>query len=356
MVKDTSLKLSLMGETTICSGGVVTLSSSTNTADEYLWSNGETTSTIEVNESGNYNLTTLSACGEGQSQEISIVVNDEVPNAIAEDVTINVGESAILNATGSGIILWQNENGDVLGEGNSFTSDPLYENTTFYVVNEDELVEDPENLYAGAFEHECDGSGSCNYSGTTYNGGLIFNCYSTFTLNSVKVYTDDSGERTIELHNSSGEVVNELLVDIPETGDGGIVIDLNWEINPGNNYLLTTNTEMNNQNFGDNNPMLRRTTGGLPNFPYTIENVLEITEGYYNSGTPGTSTDYYYYFYNWEINNEWNIGGTSCFSEVVEVQVILNNVIYGCTDALAANYNSLATEDDGTCFYSQIIS
>ena len=41
---------------------------------------------------------------------------------------------------------------------------------------------------------------------------------------------------------------------------------------------------MNNDNFGDNNPMLKRTTGGLPDFPFLINNILEITEGYYTQG------------------------------------------------------------------------
>jgi len=338
-------------EVNLCDGEVTTLTASTVGASEYLWSNGETTPTIDVGESGDYSLTTSGECGEGQSQIVTVIVSDAVstPTPDANDLTIYEGENAILNATGTGNIIWQNANGEVLGEGNDFISDPLYENTTFYVVNEDILIAAPEILSAGALEHE----GSSDYSGSVYNGGLLFNCLETFTLNSVTVYTDTEGERIIELVNGAGEVVNNLLINIPETGDDGYTITLNWEITEGNDYILTTNTDLNNNNFGDNNPMLKRTTDGLPNFPYIIDSVLEITEGYYDSGAnPGFSEDYYYYFYNWEINNDWNIGGSSCFSDAIEVNVVVWESISGCIDENACNYNSNANIDDGSCEYA----
>ena len=142
--------------------------------------------------------------------------------------------------------------------------------------------------YAGSIgepEHEGQGQNG-DYSSSVYNGGLLFNCYTAFTLNSVKVYTDYPGDRTIELRDNSGSLVMDLVVNIPETNDDGYVLNLGWEIEPGEQYILTTNSQMNNTNFGDNNPMLKRTTGGLPDFPFTINNVVEITEGYYTQGAP----------------------------------------------------------------------
>ena len=311
------------GNPNICNGETITLNPSSFAADEYLWSNGETTPSIEVTESGEYSLTTVSTCGESQSQTITVLVNDPVDTPMVNDITIEMGESAILNASGNDNIIWQNENGEILGEGNEFISDPLYENTIFYVLNENILVEAAEVLSTGALEHE----GSSDYSGTVYNGGLLFDCFETFTLNSIKVYTDEAGERTIELHDTNGEVLNNLVINIPESSNDGYVVNLNWEINPGNQYLITTNIGMNNDNFGDNNPMLKRTTDGIAQFPFTINNILSITAGYYDGGedaNSGSSEDYYYYFYDWKINNEWGIGGSSCFSEIVEVEVMIN--------------------------------
>ena len=52
----------------------------------------------------------------------------------------------------------------------------------------------------------------------------------TFTLNSVKVYTDYPGERTLELRDNNGSLVFDLVVDIPTTNDNGYVVDLDWVI------------------------------------------------------------------------------------------------------------------------------
>ena len=88
---------------------------------------------------------------------------------------------------------------------------------------------------------------------------------------------------------------------------------------------------MNNEIFGDNNPLLKRTTGGLANFPFIVENILEIKDGAYDSGDGfGFNEAYYYYFYNWEISNQWNLGEISCVSDVLEVNVLVGNTISGC--------------------------
>ena len=173
----------------------------------------------------------------------------------------------------------------------------------------------------GEPEHESSGQNS-DYSSTVYNGGLLFNCYSSFILNSVKVYTDYPGERLIELKDNNGNVVYESYVNVPVTDNDGYVLDLNWLVNPGDNYILTTNSTVNNANFGDNNPMLKRTTGGLPNFPFLINNILEITEGYYTQGggNDGSSQDYYYYFYDWNVTYD-----RSCTSESSIINIVVTN-------------------------------
>ena len=88
----------------------------------------------------------------------------------------------------------------------------------------------------GEPEHEGVGNNG-DYSSTTYNGGLLFNSSSTFTLNSVKVYTDYSGERTIELRDNNTNLIFELVVNIPETTDDGYVINLGWEITACQQYI-----------------------------------------------------------------------------------------------------------------------
>ena len=211
------------------------------------------------------------------------------------------------------------ENGNVLSVGASYATDPIYVNTIFSVINETVVASYNNNI--GELEHESQGP-SGDYSSSVYNGGLLFNCYSTFTLNSVKVYTDYPGDRTIELRDNNGSVVMDLVVNIPETNDDGYVLNLDWDIEPGEQYILTTNTQMNNTNFGDNNPMLKRTTGGLPDFPFLINNIVELTEGYYTQGggNDGSSTDYYYYFYDWDVTYN-----RSCQSNASVIYVNVNS-------------------------------
>ena len=232
------------------------------------------------------------------------------PNCL--DMTIISGESAILNCENQQLI-FSDSNGSILYEGISFETEPLLNNSTFFVSNSQvvEII----NSSTGEENHQGNGQ-NADYSGSIYNGGLIFDCYSDFVLNSVKVYTDYEGIRTIELRNQNNELLYDLLISIPESSTDGFVIDLGWLITPGTEYLLTTNTELNVDVFGDNNPLLKRTTGGLPSFPYVISGVLEIKEGFYtnNDDNIGSSTDYYYYFYDWEVTNE-----VICESDPVEV-------------------------------------
>lgn len=229
-----------------------------------------------------------------------------------QDMTITSGESAILNCENQQLI-FSDSNGSILYEGISFETEPLLNNSTFFVSNSQ--VVETINSSTGEENHQGNGQ-NADYSGSIYNGGLIFDCYSDFVLNSVKVYTDYEGIRTIELRNQNNELLYDLLISIPESSTDGFVIDLGWLITPGTEYLLTTNTELNVDVFGDNNPLLKRTTGGLPNFPYVVSGVLEIKEGFYtnNDDNIGSSTDYYYYFYDWEVTNE-----VICESDPVEV-------------------------------------
>ena len=313
----------------LCEGETITLTSSVeNSTMEYLWSNGMTTSSIEVNEPGTYYVEVTSECGSNISESIEVTTTAVLPPE-SEEVTVEEGEIAILNATGAGNIFWIDNNGELVGTGESFSTPELYEDTSYFVYQEQEIIPAPEYLSTGEVDHLCDGGGSCDYSGTVYNGGLRFEAVNDFTLNSVKVYAGLAGTRTFELRNTSLDVIYEsTTLNIPESEENGFEVVLNWFV-PAGEYIITTNSDLNNQNFGDNNPLLKRTTGGLATFPHTIENIINISEGYYNNegnniNGAGFSTSYYYYFYDWKINNDWGIGEVSCISEQTEVEVFVN--------------------------------
>ncbi len=309
------------GNPNICNGEILTLSASSNSNENtYEWSTGDTTPTIDVTESGDYTLTSTNICGVSESTITVTVSNPEIPTS--QNVTIESGENAILNATGTGTIIWSDTEGNTLYEGADFITEPLFENTTFYVTNKEVIIEAPAELATGATNHE----GESFYSSGVYNGGLVFDAYEEFTLNSVKVYTEFEGDRLFELLDNDGNLIESSLVNIPATSNDGYVVNLNWLVPAGSQYTITTNIDTNNENFDYNSPWLRRTTENLPEYPYSIDNIVEISEGMYDDGTvTGYSTSYYYYFYDWKINNDWNIGSVSCESPSAEVIVEICN-------------------------------
>ena len=254
------------------------------------------------------------------------------------------GEYVMINCNGDNLTFFD-ENNNILSAGSAmYVTSPIYENTTFFAINE-EVVEDA-TLNTGEPEHQ----GNSDYSSDVYNGGLLFDCYFAFTLNSIKVY-GEAGERTIELRDNAGNLIIDVVVDVPLSEENGHVIELGWSIDPGSQYLLTTNTQMNNENFGNNNPMFKRTTGGLPEFPFIVENVLEINEGYFTDGTTdgsGSATDYYYYFYDWNISYQ-----RSCQSIESVIDVVLNTSSIAedmTVKSLIKSVDFLGREESNTSF------
>ena len=113
-----------------------------------------------------------------------------------------------------------------------------------------------------------------------------------------------SGNRTIELKNESNQIIHDTTVFI----NSDATLNLNWNIDEGQNYKIGTNTDSNLVNFGFANPMLKRSRsegwGSSFNYPYVIENIISINDSEYGNG-------FYYFFYNWKV--DWVV--SSCESE-----------------------------------------
>jgi hypothetical protein len=264
----------------------------------YLWSNGATTSTIEASEPGLYYCTVERTCGLLYTDTIEVTVADIEEPVLADPGTVCEGTTVLLTATAGEDVTWFDADGNVLGAGMTYETTELYENTTFYANNTAYFIDEGNG---GKEEH----TGADLYNGSTYNGYLIFDAEQDFVLQSVKVYTDTPGERTVELRTSGGTVLQSITVDIPV---GESRIDLGFEIEPGSNYLLGTNGEQNNASFGYQSPQLRRNAGDVA-YPYIVgTGIATIT---------GASADgYYYYFYDWEYN-----ANKLCTSELVAAEV-----------------------------------
>jgi hypothetical protein len=115
-------------DVTLCLGDSITITTEGN--GNFVWSTGETTSSITVSPSTTttYSVTSTNACDtNGVSDEIVITVSD-APNIDAgSDVTIEEGSSTTLTAIGDGNFLWSTGETD-----SSITVSPV--TTTTYTV------------------------------------------------------------------------------------------------------------------------------------------------------------------------------------------------------------------------------
>lgn len=285
--------VTINGSTFICEGETVELSAP-NVGTSYMWSNGATTSTIEVAEPGEYYCTVERSCGMLYTDTISVTIADIAEPVVDDPGVTCEGASATLNASGDDVT-WYDADGFVLGSGNTYNTLPLYEDTYLYAAN---TAYYPVDGYAEPHEH----TGGSDYNGDTYNGYLIFDASQEFTLKSVKVYTDTPGERTLELRSAAGAILETATVDVPA---GESRVDLNWVIETGNNYQLGTNEAQNLDALGYQSPRFKRNSGDVY-FPYNVGGVASI----HTSSAAG----YYYYFYDWEYD-----AGKVCTSLQTEV-------------------------------------
>lgn len=300
--------------TTSCSGSISFTDHSTNGPTSWDWDFGDGgTSTTQspthtYTSSGTYSVTlTVTNANGSDTQTQSNYITVSLPNPpTAQDQTVCTGSSATLTATGAGVITWYANatGGAVLATGNSFNTPQIGFSTIYYA--EDDIYNASQNT--GPADNTFSGGGY--FANTNYHD-LVFDCYTPVVLKSVKVYAQGAGSRTITLIQNN-TTIQSVTVNIP---DGESRVNLNFDLPVGTNLELGC----------AGNTSLWRTNGGAV-FPYTLSGFVSITGT--NAGQPG----YYYYFYDWEIQEY------PCRSarEAVAVNVLpLPTAAY--TNSIAAN-------------------
>ncbi len=114
--------------------------------------------------------------------------------------------------------------------------------------------------------------------------GLIFDALDDMFISSVKVFSDRESMRTIVIHDQMGNLLHEKNIII---GAGEHRINLDFIIPQGTNYRIGL--------YGDG--YLWRNDGGVT-YPYQIDSLVNIKES-----TASIPTQYYYYFYEWEVRH-----------------------------------------------------
>jgi len=288
-----------LGDTIFCPGDEVVLTSSVATS--YLWSTGDTTQSIAVNQTGQYSVAAQGLCAVFNSNTIGVHVLAAPLPTVTPD-TVLVGESATLIALGDQVTWYPTETAqNELAVNDTLVTPALMETTTYWLSNT--TIYSSPNDFVGMVNHQGD-----PLSGNGYNGGLVFDCYKSFILAKTKVIAAVAGVRKIELRAANGDVLQSKSVNIPI---GTTLIDLNFEVPVGFDFQLTTNQTVNQANIGTISPQLRRSDIGC-NFPYSIPGLVSIKKS-----TAGL--DRYYYFYNWEVEPL----SVECVSDRIPVTVVV---------------------------------
>jgi hypothetical protein len=298
----------------VCESEVVSLSIDAPENTTVLWSDGSSSETIEVSGSGEYSVTLSNSEYECDAVKKITISTIENPTISDEPVVVCKNESAELSVVSEYDVTWYDENMNVVGAGNNFTTPVLNESANYYVSSSfsDNNV--------GPAEHE----GESNYSGgNNAIGFLSFDALSDFTLESVNVYTNEPGERKFILMNESGDVIAEHTEFIEFCDDEPQTVTLDFSIPAGSNYQIGTDANINESSVGGENPQLKRTgTDGNLSYPYILDGKVSINKAVYygqgvNDGGGDDYTTYYYYLYDWVISGE----PTECDAVVFPVTV-----------------------------------
>lgn len=111
---------SISGNTTVCQGQTTILTANGGTS--YEWSNGSTTSSINVSQSGVYTVTATNAEGCTASTNITITVNPLPSVNITGNSSFCQGDNTTLTATGASTYAWSNsQSGNAITVNNAGT-------------------------------------------------------------------------------------------------------------------------------------------------------------------------------------------------------------------------------------------
>ena len=313
-----------ISESTTCDGEINFTDISTQLPSFWSWDFGDGNSSLVQNPThfyttnGTYTVKLLSSNSFGSDSTIKTgvvtVTRPAGPAAIGD--TVCSGQSATLSASAPGVVNWYTSEfgGNPVSSGNTYSTQNLTASTPFWAEN---LLASPIQTVGPVTNNI---GGGANFNNDQH---LIFDVFDKIELISVRVFAGSSGNRTIELRDANGVVLQSISRFIPA---GGFRVNLNFNIDPGTNYQLGVAV-------GSQPDLYRNNTG--VSYPYTIANKVSI-----KSSSAGTNpTGFYYFFYNWRVKSP------DCSSPRVLVNAIVD------TTCSVTNINNVIAEDENVLVY-----
>ncbi len=288
----------------------------------YLWDFGDGTSTSSVadpihvyNSNGSYTVKLFAQNEHGEDSLVRseyIVVNFSQLEDVSDYIICEASGSVNAEYITTGDLYWYYNLNDAseFQIGQTYTTPVLTESTSYYIQ---EVNVGPE--YTGGEPDNSDGG-----SYVTDNNYLIFNCTQECLLNSVKVYAQGAGNRTITLRNSDGGLIysEEFYIE-----NGLQTVNLNFNLPVETGLRLGCSSTLG---------LYRGATGIFSSFsyPYNIGGIVSITQSnvvWWNDGNR-----YYAYFYDWQLKMP------DCYSERTPLDIFVNqNPVAGFNYSVSGN-------------------
>ena len=197
----------ISGANSFCSGQQTTLTASGG--DSYLWSTGETSTTINVNTAGNYTVTAFNGCGQMISSSVTVTENPLPNPQINGNTSFCEGQQTTLIASGGDTYLWST------GETNSSINVSIAGSYTVTAINNcGQIISTPINVTQNPLPNpQISGNSSfCEGQQTilTASGGDSYLWSTGETNNSITVIT--AGNYTLTAFNSCGQTTSNPFI------------------------------------------------------------------------------------------------------------------------------------------------
>lgn len=288
-------EVNVLGELSFCEGGAVELIGPNG--EGWTWSNGATTQSISVTESGTYTLVLLDACGnDNPSADFVVEVLDgpDVP-VVTYPTEVAADELFVLTASSETTHWYDGETAvEPLHVGSTYETS-ITETTTLWVedINAAGLVE----ATGGRTEM---GQGQYHDNSVRW---LVFDAFEDMVIHTVDVFANGAGPREIGVIDADGNVLGSATFELV---DGMNTVTLDMEVPAGTGYGL--------RSFSDNPQLWRDGQGTEMAYPYALGDLGAITQ---STAGGNNAYNYYYFFYNWVVQTPT----VACASERIPLTI-----------------------------------
>ena len=296
---------------TSCTGQVKFKNLTNNTYTQQIWDFGDGTFSTEQNPShlynsnGNFDVRLIASNSVGSDTVVkSSIVNINRPlgpNSISD--TFCLGQRAGFRINTTETLLWYRDTTtNSIFTGDTITIGFLQRDTTLYVK---ELARET-SFFGGKMLN----TGAGNYSND--NDYIEFDVHEPIIIESILFFPNRSGNRTLDIRNNRGEIVQSKELFIPGSP---LLVTVNVTLDADTNYRIS---------ISDRETGLFKNTSGA-SFPYQISNLVTL------KGSNLPSGEYPYFF-------RWKVKALDCESTFSTVKAILDTtcVVTGI-EAINAN-------------------